>query len=163
VFCYSNADIRKGEEAEEIFGFIKFWTRQHGKPPQHLVFDSKLTTFEGLDRLDEEGIIFITLRRRSAALLKEIAGLPPSAWRTVTLNVPHRKYKTPRVGEQKACPREHTFRQFFIKDLGHDEPTILAEDYQLDLIEITGTFYFVEARELTDVRAMIYNFFRCWF
>ena len=22
-------------------------------------------------------------------------------------------------------PREHTFRQFFIKDLGHDEPTIL--------------------------------------
>ena len=25
----------------------------------------------------------------------------------------------------KACPREHTFRQFFIKDLGHDEPTIL--------------------------------------
>jgi len=125
VFCYSNADIRKGEEAEEIFRFIKFWTRQHGKPPQHLVFDSKLTTFEGLDRLDAEGIIFITLRRRSAALLKEIADLPPSAWRTVTLNVPHRKYKTPRVYEQKACPREHTFRQFFIKDLGHDEPTIL--------------------------------------
>ena len=125
VFCYSNADIRKGEEAEEIFRFIKFWTRQHGKPPQHLVFDSKLTTFEGLDRLEEEGIIFITLRRRSAALLKEIADLPPSAWRTVTLKVPHRKYKTPRVYEQKACPREHTFRQFFIKDLGHDEPTIL--------------------------------------
>src|SRR5262249_35044564 len=71
------------------------------KPPQHLVFDSKLTTFEGLDRLDEEGIIFITLRRRSAALLKEIADLPPSAWRTVTLNVPHRKYKTPRVYEQR--------------------------------------------------------------
>jgi len=125
VFCYSNADIRKGEEAEEIFRFIKFWTRQHGKPPQHLVFDSKLTTFEGPDRLEEEGIIFITLRRRSAALLKEIADLPPSAWRTVTLKVPHRKYKTPRVYEQKACPREHTFRQLFIKDLGHDEPTIL--------------------------------------
>ncbi len=30
VFCYSNADIRKGEEAEEIFRFIKFWTRQYG-------------------------------------------------------------------------------------------------------------------------------------
>src|SRR5712691_7802652 len=44
VFCYSNADIRKGEEAKEIFRFIKFWTRQHASPPQHLVFDSKLTT-----------------------------------------------------------------------------------------------------------------------
>jgi len=124
VFCYSNADIRKGEEPEEIFRFIKFWTRQHGSPPKHLVFDSKLTTFEGLDRLDEEGITFITLRRRSPALLKEIADLPPSAWRTVNLDVPHRKYRTPRVYEQKARPRERTFRQFFIKDLGHDEPTI---------------------------------------
>ena len=125
VFCYSNADIRKGEEPEEIFRFIKFWTRQHGKAPQYLVFDSKLTTYEGLDRLDEAGIIFITLRRRSPALLKEIAELPPSAWRTVTLDVPHRKYKTPRVYEQKACPRQRAFRQFFITDLGHDEPTIL--------------------------------------
>src|SRR5262244_1512276 len=125
VFCYSNADIRKGEEPEEIFRFIKFWARQHGKPPKHLVFDSKLTTFEGLDRLDEEGITFITLRRRSPALLKQIENLAPSAWRTVTLDVPHRKYRTPRVYEQKACPRRRTFRQFFIEDLGHDEPTIL--------------------------------------
>lgn len=125
VFCYSNADIRKGEEADEIFRFIKFWTRQHGSPPKHLVFDSKLTTYEGLDRLDEQDIVFITLRRRSPALIKEIVNLPASAWRTVTLDVPQRKYQTPRVYEQKVTPRTRSFRQFFIKDLGHDEPTIL--------------------------------------
>jgi hypothetical protein len=33
VFCYSNADIRKGEEAEESFNFIKFWERRHGSLP----------------------------------------------------------------------------------------------------------------------------------
>jgi len=125
IFCYSNADIRKGEEVDEIFRFIKFWTRQHGSQPQHLVFDSKLTTHKGLDRLDEQGITFITLRRRSASLLREIANLPASAWRTVTLDVPHRKYRTPLVYEQKARPGQRTFCQFFIKDLGHDEPTIL--------------------------------------
>jgi hypothetical protein len=65
VFCYANADIRKGEEADEIFRFIDFWKRQHGKAPQHLVFDSKLTTYAGLDRLDAAGITFLTLRRRS--------------------------------------------------------------------------------------------------
>src|SRR2546429_40441 len=47
VFCYSNADLRKGEEAEEIFQFIDFWKRAHGKLPSHLVFDSKLTTHAG--------------------------------------------------------------------------------------------------------------------
>jgi transposase len=125
VFCYSNADIRKGEEADEIFRFIAFWKRQHGKAPQHLVFDSKLTTFPGLDRLDAAGITFITLRRRSPKLLAEVANLPLSAWRTVDLELPHRKYRTPRVYEQKARPFQRTFRQFFITDLGHDEPTIL--------------------------------------
>jgi transposase len=125
VFCYANADIRKGEEADEIFRFIEFWKRQYGKAPQHLVFDSKLTTYQGLDRLDAAGITFLTLRRRSPSLLAEVDGLPPSAWRTITLDVPHRKYRTPRVYEQKACLRERTYRQFFITDLGHDEPTIL--------------------------------------
>ena len=27
AFCYSNADLRKGEEAEEIFRFIEFWKK----------------------------------------------------------------------------------------------------------------------------------------
>jgi transposase len=125
VFCYSNADIRKGEETEEVFRFIAFWKRQHGSPPQHLVFDSKLTTYQGLDRLDAGGITFLTLRRRAPKLLAEINHLPPSAWRTITLDTSHRKYRTPRIYEQKTCPRERTFRQFFITDLGHDEPTIL--------------------------------------
>jgi hypothetical protein len=125
VFCYANADIRKGEEANEIFDFIDFWKRQHGEAPKHLVFDSKLTTYAGLDRLDAAGITFITLRRRSPALLAEIASLPQSAWRTVELDVPHRKYRNPRFFEQKARPLQRTYRQFFIVDLGHDEPTIL--------------------------------------
>jgi hypothetical protein len=125
VFCYSNADIRKGEEADEIFRFIDFWTREHGKAPQHLVFDSKLTTYAGLDRLDAEGITFITLRRRSPKLLTEAANLPKSAWRTVELDVPNRKYRHPRFYEQKARPLQRSYRQFFITDLGHDEPTIL--------------------------------------
>ena len=125
VFCYSNADIRKGEEADEIFRFIKFWTRQYGKPPQHLVFDSTLTTYENLDRLDAEGITFMTLRRRSPKLIAEINELPASAWRRVTLPVPHRKYQTPRVFEQKVRLLKRDYRQLFIKDLGHDQPTIL--------------------------------------
>src|SRR5712692_10618810 len=125
VFCYSNADIRKGEEAEEIFRFIAFWKRQHGSAPRHLVFDSKLTTYDRLDRLDAAGITFITLRRRTPSLLAEIGGLPPSAWRTVKLEISSRKYRTPRYFEQPARPCKRDFRQFFITDLGHDEPTIL--------------------------------------
>ena len=125
VFCYSNADIRKGEEAEEIFRFIAFWKRQYGTLPQHLVFDSKLTTYDRLDRLDIAGITFMTLRRRSPKLLTEVKDLAPSAWRTIEIDVPNRKYRKPRVFEQKATPCKRAFRQIFITDLGHEKPTIL--------------------------------------
>ena len=127
AFCYANADLRKGEEAEEIFQFIAFWKRTHGALPRHLVFDSRLTTYANLGRLDDMGITFITLRRRSPRLRKEIALLPRSAWRTVELDVPTRKYRTPRVYEQTVeLVKDHAFRQLFIEDLGHDEPTILV-------------------------------------
>jgi hypothetical protein len=125
AFCYSNADIRKGEEAEEIFRFIAFWKRTHGERPQHLVFDSRLTTYDRLARLDKMGISFITLRRRSASLLQEIAELPRSAWRRVEIDVPTRKYRKPRVYEKPVHLAGCTFRQLYILDLGHDEPTIL--------------------------------------
>jgi len=125
VFCYSNADLRKGEQAEEVFQFIAFWKRTHGQLPRHLVFDSKLTTYQGLARLDKMQIPFITLRRRSPKLLKEIALLPRSAWRTIELDVPTRKYRTPRVYEQPIPLAGRVLRQMFVQDLGHDEPTIL--------------------------------------
>jgi hypothetical protein len=51
--------------------------------------------------------------------------LPRSAWRTVELDVPTRKYRTPRVFEQSSRLEGKTLRQLFIQDLGHDEPTIL--------------------------------------
>jgi len=125
AFCYSNADLRKGEEAEEIFRFIAFWKRSHGKLPRELVFDSRLTTQPNLVRLDDLHIDFITLRRRSKQLLEQVAALPASAWRTVELDVPTRKYRTPRVYEHEVTVSGRAFRELFIEDLGHDQPTIL--------------------------------------
>lgn len=124
-FCYSNADLRKGEEADEVFAFIDFWEKAHGQPPRQLVFDSKLTTHANLVRLDQRHISFITLRRRSPKLLAEVYALPRSAWRKVELDVPTRQYRTPRVFEQTVRLVNHPFRQLFIQDLGHEEPTIL--------------------------------------
>jgi hypothetical protein len=126
AFCYSNADLRKGEEAEEIFRFISFWEQARGERPRHVVFDSKLTTHRNLVRLDDMEIVFITLRRRSPGILKEIEELPASAWRRVRLDVPTRKFRTPRVFEKTTRLAGRRFRQLYVLDLGHDQPTILV-------------------------------------
>jgi hypothetical protein len=52
VFCYSNADLRRGEEADEVLRFVEFWRQKYGQAPRHLVFVSKLTTYEKLSRLN---------------------------------------------------------------------------------------------------------------
>ena len=127
LFCYANADLRKGEEAAEVLRFVSFWEQRYGERPRHLVFDSKLTTYANLSKLNALGITFITLRRRSPALQAEVATLPRSAWQTVHLKVPHRKYQTPRVVDQRVTLTGYTgtLRQLLIRDLGHEEPTVL--------------------------------------
>ena len=127
IFCYSNADLRKGEESDEIFRFINFCKKQSGKNPPHLVFDSKVTTYQNLSKLNKMNIQFVTLRRRTPALLKEIANMPLSAWRAITLSNVERKYKTPKVIDRSiTLPKyDGAIRQIFVKDLGHDLPTII--------------------------------------
>jgi transposase len=127
IFCYSNADLRKGEEADEIFRFIEFWKKQSGKKPPHLVFDSKLTTYKNLSKLDKMDITFLTLRRRTPNVLKEIANASPSAWRKIELKNTKRKYRTPKVIDRETEIRDYSgrIRQIFVKDLGHELPTIL--------------------------------------
>ena len=143
VFCYSNADIRKGEEADEILRFVEFWKQRDGDLPRHLVFDSKLTTYANLSKLNDLGITFITLRRRSRALVAECATLPRSAWRTVRLNVPHRKFQTPRVVDQRVSLRDYPqpLRQLMIRDLGHNEPTILLTNDRTSSLKSIMTRY----------------------
>jgi len=50
--------------------------------------------------------------------------LPLSAWRRIRLDVPTRKYRTPRVYEQAVTLAGHSFRQLYAQDLGHDDPTV---------------------------------------
>ena len=143
VFCYSHADLRKGEEADEVLRFVEFWRQKYGQTPRHLVFDSKLTTYEKLSQLDQMGIAFITLRRRSPALMAEVATLPRSAWQTVALDIPHRKFKTPSVVDQRVNLKGYqgVLRQVLVRDLGHDQPAILLTNDQHSRIKPILTRY----------------------
>ena len=85
VLCYARAGITKAEQAAEIERFVDFWRRQTGTLPKELVFDSRLTTYAHLDRLNQRPVHFITLRRRSRKLLAAIWGRPASAWQRITL------------------------------------------------------------------------------
>jgi hypothetical protein len=127
VFCYANGQLRKDEQHEEVLRFVEFWKERTGKLPEELIFDSKLTTYGHLHQLNQMGIAFITLRRRSAKMLQEIAKEPVSAWRRIELQAVSRIYKTPRILDRRIqlATYQGPLREVVIDDLGHEEPTFL--------------------------------------
>lgn len=127
VFCYANAELRKDQQADEILRFVKFWKKRTGHFPEELIFDSKLTTYANLNKLDRKGIQFITLRRRSKKMIEEIYAKPRSAWRRIELEGVSRIYKTPRILDNKIALSHYKgpIRQITIDELGHEQPTLL--------------------------------------
>jgi hypothetical protein len=127
VFCYANGELRKDRQNDEVLRFVEFWKERTGRLPGELIFDSKLTTYANLDRLNRQGIDFITLRRRSKKLLDEVARTPASAWRRIELESVSRAYRTPRVlDRQITLPGyDGPLRQLTVAALGHEDPTLL--------------------------------------
>lgn len=123
---YSNADLRKRDQAAEALRFARHWQGITGKLPELLVFDSKLTTGEGLYALHEEGIRFLTLRQRSSKLIERLAALPDDQWQTIRLER-HGPDSRPQVHEDevtvRGCPV--ALRQLAVRGLGRDAPTLL--------------------------------------
>jgi transposase len=126
-FCYANSDLRKEEQSDEILQFVKFWKGRTGKVPNELIFDSKLTTYANLNELNDLGVYFITLRRRTAQLVQEIDARPRSAWRRIELDGVSRIYKRPRILDDKIelTDYDEPIRQITVADLGHEEPMLL--------------------------------------
>lgn len=127
VFCYGNADLRKEDQNDEILNFAHFWKQRTGHLPQELIFDSKLTTYNNLDKLNKWGVNFITLRRRSRKMLQQVHKEPLSAWRRIELEGVSRIYKTPKILDNKIPLRDYQgpIRQLVIVELGHEDPTFL--------------------------------------
>ena len=128
VLCYSNAAIPRSQRVNEILRFVDFWKAQTGHPPEELVFDSQLTTYKNLRRLEDQEIRFLTLRRRSRRILAQIYAHPASAWQRVTLRTLTRTYRHPRVLDERITLPDYgkkPLRQLSIIELGHEDPTLL--------------------------------------
>jgi len=135
VLCYATAGVTKAEQPTEILRFVEFWKQRTGNLPKELVFDSRLTTYRQLNALNKMGIHFLTLRRRTKKMLGEIWSKPPSAWNKITLRSLTRKYRTPKVLDERITLGGYTgeLRQVTITDLGHEDPTIiLTNDFTIE-------------------------------
>ena len=124
---YANADLSKATQAREALAFCDHWKQVSGADPKMLIMDQKVATQHVLGELDARGVKFLTLRMRSAALMKHINALGSKDYKTITLDRPG-PHNRPRVHEDPAATLTSypgTVRQLVVTGLGRDQPTVI--------------------------------------
>jgi hypothetical protein len=126
VLCYSNANLTRAEQAGEVMAFVEFWNALAESDPHWLYFDSRATTYPELGRLAERGIRFITIRRRGAAVVRRLRGLPASAWAKAVIDTPRRFHQKIRYVEEmvRLAGCATPLRQVAVDGLGKEKPTL---------------------------------------
>ena len=126
VFCYANANLTRDEQPGEVMRFVEFWHALTGQDPEWLYFDSKLTTYAELSRLNERGVFFVTIRRRGASLMERLRAQPASEWTRAVIDIPKRRQKQIRYLDERVslCDYAGTVRQIAVTGLGREQPTL---------------------------------------
>lgn len=126
IFCYSDAEVRHRDQSESILQFVDFW-KQGGQSPSCLIFDSKFTTYQNLEKLDRDHIKFITIRRRSKKLLSEYEKIPDESRQSIRVEGEGRKYQKLQVYESEIrLPKtECLVRQIAIYGNGREKETFI--------------------------------------
>lgn len=143
MILYVRADILRKEESQEVLNFVDYWKKVNGEVTQTLVFDCKFTKYKVLDQLNDDGVKFITLRKRYKKLVDETMSIADEKWTKVNLSIPKRKYTKVSVYEQKVILKDckNEFRQITVKDNGREKPTfIITNDMDLSLKSILEVY-----------------------
>jgi hypothetical protein len=127
VFCYANANLTHSEQAAEVIRFVEFWHELTGNDPECLYFDSKLTTYAELSRLNERGVRFVTIRRRGSNVVKRLASVSLGNWTSAVIDIPKRRQKHIQYLEEsiRLSGYEGDVRQIAVMGLGREQPTLL--------------------------------------
>jgi hypothetical protein len=130
VLCYANANLTRHDQAGEVMRFVEFWHEVTGQDPRWLYFDSKVAPYAALNRLNQRGIRFITIRRRGAAVIARRRRLPAGAWRRAAIDIPKRRHKHIRLVEEtiRLSDYDEGIRQVAVDGLGREQPTLLLSN-----------------------------------
>lgn len=131
VFCYANANLIRSEQAGELMRFVEFWRDLTGKDPEWLYFDSKLTTYEELSRVNARNVKFVTIRRRGSRVLARLEQLPARRWVSAVIDIPKRRYNQIQYVDElvRISDYEESIRQIAVRGMGRKSPTLFLTNH----------------------------------
>jgi len=139
IICYGDATVKHDNQDNVALEFLDFYRSGTGRKVNYLVFDSKFTTLRNLGRINDEGIKFITIQRKSKGLNEKIRQIPDSGWKTVRIEKANNKTRLAAYSESTHVnPRygEQPLRQIFLKGSALKSSAIITNDFKLKAEEV---------------------------
>jgi hypothetical protein len=160
VFCYANANLTRAQQPGEVLKFVDFWQQLMGKKPHWLYFDSKLTTYSELSRLTEQGVWFVTIRRRGNSILNRLARLPSHLWQKAVIDIPKRRHQQIHYVDERVRLDDYNgeMRQVAVTGLGRESPTLfLCNNFEVSARELVMNY--ARRNGVEDALGSSVNFF----
>jgi len=131
ILCYASANLLRDEADAMVPKFADFWREQTGHYPARLLFDSRATTYAGLNELNQRKIGFITIRRRGRGMRARVGRLPAESWGRCQVTQAKGKRRPIQYVDERVRldGYDGDLRQLIVTGLGHESPTfVLTND-----------------------------------
>ena len=142
---YTNAEIKHCNQNNAVLEFVDFWKNGRGTAPKMLIFDSKLTTYENLNKLDKssEKIKFLTIRRRGKSIIERADKIPEEDWEQMKVERAKGESQLIRVHDGKTTLHRYDgeVREIILTDHGRLKPTFLiTNDFDMKVHNIVQKY-----------------------
>ncbi len=126
IITYSDTNIRHDKQSQVVLEFLDFYQSNGKSDLRYLVFDSKLTTYENLKRLDPD-IKFLTIRRRGKKVVDELNKLPATEWKRIRVQTGDGKGRYVKVNDTSVLLPGYggNIRQIAITGHGKIKPALI--------------------------------------
>ena len=146
VLCYADANLTRERQAGVIHEFIQFCTGFSKQDPLWLYFDSKLTTYAELSKINQRkkpNVWFVTIRRRGSRILQRLAKLPAGTWQKAVIDIPRRRHQNIQYVDERVTLPDYAgeIRQVAVKGLGREYPTLfLSNNFDVKVREMVADY-----------------------
>lgn len=146
IINYGNTNVMHKNESGEILEFLDFYkkeTFEKNNKLRYLVFDSKFTNYQNLKKIDNNGVKFITIRRRGKNIVSRLENLPEKLRKNVHVEMAGNKKRILKVVDEQIYLKGYndTIRQISITGHGRIKPAIIiTNDFDLKVENVVRKY-----------------------
>jgi hypothetical protein len=154
IICYGDSTVRHDGQSGCVIEFLDF-CKENDAQINYLVFDSKTTTYQNLDKLNKNGVKFVTIKRRDQSVVDYINSIDVKQWKSIRIKQTNGKGRNVKIYEERLPVKGYNgeLRHIYLTGNGKIKPAIIitneAEDSASSLVRKYSRRWLVE-KEISE-------------